>query len=311
MLIFLFGQDTFRLQNKLNEIIQYYQKINKGGLNLKLFEKDDLDFQNFKNILNSPSIFKEKKLIVLKDIFSNQIFKNEFLKQKEKILGVNDIIVIYERNEISKKDALFQFLKKNARCQEFKLLDNEKLKNWVKKEFIHYKTEIEISALEKLIEFVGNNLWQMETEIKKLISYKRNQKIQVKDVELLVNSKIETDIFKTISALIEKRKKIALTLIHRHLESGDHPLYLLKMISYQFRNLLEIKELIEKKIPYYKILNQSGLNPFVIKKNYQLAQRFTLAELKKIYQKIFQVDFDIKTGKIEPEAALDLLIAGL
>ena len=34
-----------------------------------------------------------------------------------------------------------------------------------------------------------------------------------------------------------------------------------------------------------------------------------MPQLKKIYQKIFQVDFDIKTGKIEPETALDLLLA--
>ena len=34
-----------------------------------------------------------------------------------------------------------------------------------------------------------------------------------------------------------------------------------------------------------------------------------MPELKKIYQKIFQIDLDIKTGKIEAETALDLLLA--
>jgi DNA polymerase III delta subunit len=34
-----------------------------------------------------------------------------------------------------------------------------------------------------------------------------------------------------------------------------------------------------------------------------------MPELKKIYRKIFQIDSDIKTGKIEPETALDLLLA--
>ncbi|PIV65126.1 MAG: DNA polymerase III subunit delta, partial [Candidatus Nealsonbacteria bacterium CG01_land_8_20_14_3_00_12] len=48
---------------------------------------------------------------------------------------------------------------------------------------------------------------------------------------------------------------------------------------------------------------------YIIKKSYSLAQKFTIQELKKIYQKIFQVDLDIKTGRVEPEVALDLLIA--
>jgi DNA polymerase-3 subunit delta len=47
----------------------------------------------------------------------------------------------------------------------------------------------------------------------------------------------------------------------------------------------------------------------LVKKSYRQAQRFTLWQLKKIYQKIFQVDLAIKTGKVEPETALDLFIA--
>jgi DNA polymerase III delta subunit len=50
------------------------------------------------------------------------------------------------------------------------------------------------------------------------------------------------------------------------------------------------------------------LHPFVVKKSYQQANKFTLQELKKIYQKIFKADLDIKTGKITPETALDLLL---
>jgi hypothetical protein len=36
-----------------------------------------------------------------------------------------------------------------------------------------------------------------------------------------------------------------------------------------------------------------------------------MPELKKIYQKIFQVDSDIKIGKIESETALDLLVSSI
>ena len=50
-------------------------------------------------------------------------------------------------------------------------------------------------------------------------------------------------------------------------------------------------------------------HPYVIKKTIQQARSFSLSELKKIYQKIFQVDLGIKTGKIEPETALDLFVA--
>jgi len=163
--------------------------------------------------------------------------------------------------------------------------------------------------LEKLIEYIGNDLWQMSNEIKKLASFKNNKTLRIEDIELLVRSKIETDIFKTIDAIAEKNKKQALNLFHKHLEKGDSPLYLLSMINYQFRNLLIVKDLIEKHKPYDVILKKSGLHPFVVKKSYYQSQRFTFQELKKIFQKIFKADLDIKTGRIQPEIALDLLIA--
>jgi len=149
----------------------------------------------------------------------------------------------------------------------------------------------------------------MNNEILKLVNYKNRKTINKEDIEFLIKSKIETDIFKTIDALAEKNKKQALNLLHKHLEKGDSPLYLISMINYQFRNLLIIKDLIEKAKPYNVISKTSGLHPFVVKKSYSQSQKFSFQELKKIYQKIFQIDFQIKTGRIQPEAGLDLLIA--
>ena len=309
MIIFLYGPDTYRSRQKLNEIIEHYKKVHKSGLNLKYFDLQKSSYQDFKDEIQQASMFKEKKLLVLKNIFSNPDFKIKFLEQGKNFVKSDDIILIYEENKISESDSFSKFLKKEGKSQEFKLLEDYRLKNWVKKEFDNCQTEIDSKALGRLIDYVGNNLWQMANEIKKLVSYKKRGKIEAADIKLLVRPKIETDIFKTIDALAEKKKNLALNLIHNHLEKGDTPLYLLAMINFQFRNLLAIKDLIEKNTSYSRIINQSNLHPFIVKKSFQQAKRFTLPQLKKIYQKIFEADLAIKTGKIEPETGLDLLIA--
>ena len=309
MIIFLYGPDTYRSRQKLNEIIDHYKKIHKSGLNLKYFDGKELNPEDFRDEIQQISMFAEKKLIILKDVFLNREFKERFLKDSKNFINSKDVILFFEAGEVPKDDSLFKLLKKYGKSQEFKPLGGEQLRRWVKKEFENFKTKIDEKALIKLIAFVDNNLWQMANEIKKLVSYKRGEKIKREDVELLVRPKIETDIFKTIDALAERKKALALNLIHQHLEKGDAPLYLLAMINFQFRNLLEVKDLIEKNIPYYQIINQSNLHPFIVKKSFQQAKRFTLPQLKKIYQKIFQVDLNIKTGKLDPQTALDLLIA--
>jgi len=317
MIFFIYGEDSYRAKRKLEEIILSYKKVHKSGLNLIYINANEKDFKDFYNNLKTNSMFSEKKLIILKNVFSDAKFQEDFLENTGNLENTKDIIVIYEDYFPDQRTKFFKMLQKYAKCQEFNYLQPAMLKRWVAEELGKNKAKINPDALDLLIGFVGSDLWGMTNEINKLSNYKiggpKGCFITKEDVELLVKPNIENDIFKTIDALASKDKKQALSLLHKHLENGDAPLYLLSMISYQFRNLLIIKELqgdpgtLQK--PYNLIVKKSGLHPFVAQKSYYLCNQFSIEKLKKIYQKIFQVDSDIKTGKIEPETALDLLLA--
>jgi len=308
MIIFLYGPDTYRSRRKLDEIIAQHKKTQKSGIDFKRFEGKNLDFQDFSLHFRSFSMFREKKFFILENILSNKNFTENFQKELESFSNSKDIVLFYEDGE-TPKGKFLEALKKKAKSQEFRALGREALKSWAKKEFALLGAKIEESGLERLISLAGDNSWQIANEIKKLSSFKRNKPIEEEDVNLLVKPQIETDIFSTIDALAQKNKKKALFLARYHMEKGDSPQYLLSMIVFQFRNLLVVKNLLEKNRPFYVLQKESGLHPFVARKSYYLAQKFTFETLKKIYQRLFKVDVDIKTGKIEAETALDLLIA--
>jgi len=314
MIFFLYGKDTFRSRQKLVGIIEGYKKVHKSGLNLKFFEKGEFSFEDIKSGSQTISMFEEKKLLVFKNIFSDlnkEEGLEEFLKKQK-----DDLIIVYQEGEPDKRLSLFKFLIKTAKAQEFEFLEGVKLRNWARERIESQGAKIDSPALEKLLDYVGNDLWWLSGEIDKLASYKKQGKIEEADIELLVKPKIEPEIFKTIDAIALRNnswsgKKQALKMLHQHLESGDHPLYLLSMINYQFRNLLMVKGLMEKNQPYYNILKTVKMHPFVAQKSYEQARHFTLQELKKIYQKIFQIDLMVKTGKVDSLAALDALIVSI
>jgi len=309
MIIFLYGPDTYRSRQKLKEIIEHYKKKHQSGLNLKFFDGRENDFEEFKDDFQQTSMFGEKKLLILTNIFDNSGFKEKLFKTFKSFLNSKEIILFYESGFPKKDDKFFNLLKKQAKSQEFKNLEGEKLNEWVKKEFEKLKIKITPSAITKLISFVGQDSWQLSNEIKKLANFKLGKTVEVKDIELLIKPKVETDIFKTINAIAVQNKKKSISLIREHLAKGDSPLYLFSMINFQFRNLLMIKDLIEKNHPYYSILKKTKLHPFIVKKSYQQAKFFSFFELKKIYQKLFQADLSVKTGKTDPETALNMLIA--
>ncbi len=267
MIILLYGPDTFRSRQKLNEIVERYKNTHKRGLSLRYFDAEVDSLEELLDWLKTQPMFPEKKLVVLKNA-------SKFSKHFKNFAKSEHILLFFEEGKTLPKLP-------GARAQKFEFLSGVKLREWVKKEFEKIELNSGSEVVEKLISFVGADSWRLNNEIKKLASYAKSRNLSVKDVEILVRPKIETDIFKTVRYLAFKNKKQALALIHQHLAKGDHPLYLLAMIAWQFRVML--------------LQKRSSL--------------FTPQELKKIYRKIFEADLKIKTGKMEAEAALDLLIS--
>ena len=311
MIYFIYGQDSYRAKEKLQEMIDKYKSLHKSGLSLVQINAKEKSFKDLFDNFKIVSMFNEKKLIILKDVFLNQKFGEDFLKEIKIFKDSKDIIVVFEKDEVDQRTKLFKTLIKDAKCQEFSFLDSRGLKIWFREKSEKYKLKIDPIAEATLLSYVGNDLWQLENEIKKLANFKPGKLIKKEDIILQVRPKTENNIFKTINSISEKDKKQALYFLHKHLDNGDNSLYLLSMIAYQFRNLLIIKEMIDKGLPYATIQKKSGLAPFVVSKTYYLCSQFTFLELKKIYQKIFQVDLNIKTGRIDAETALDLLIADI
>jgi len=141
------------------------------------------------------------------------------------------------------------------------------------------------------------------------MSYKVGQSINEDDIDLLVKSKIDTDIFKTLDALAKRDKKTAFRLLHEHLEQGENEIYLFSMFVYQIRVLLKLKDLIEKGTPFYNLPKLSGLHPFVVKKSSEQLKNFGFEQLKGIYKYLLKIELGLKKGRLDGSAALDLLVA--
>jgi len=316
MIIFLYGKDTYRLQEKLREIEGQYKKIHKSGLNLEKMDALQVEFEEFADKLFQYSMFIKKKLFFLENLFSNQKFKEKFLEKIKEIAKSQDLIVVFEKKELPKRDKLFLNLKKYGKSQEFEYLKGRVLENWIKNEFQREKIKVSDQAINLLLEFIGNDLWQLSNEIKKLVCLKEPLKtrdlieeVKSEDVEVLIKPKLEVNVFKIIDALSQKNKKKALKLIQESLFKENKPLVILNMINFQFRGLLIAKTLMEEGKTLNDFLKLNILKPYPTRKCWYASTGFSLNQLKRIYQKIFEADLNMKTGKIQPEEGLKMLIA--
>ena len=114
-----------------------------------------------------------------------------------------------------------------------------------------------------------------------------------------------------VDALGRRDGRTAAQTLHRLLEAGEHPLGLLAMVVRQFRLLIQVKELRTEGASSQEIANALGLHPFPASKLHNQANHFTAAQLETVYRHLLDTDVAIKSGEIEAEVALDLLVAGL
>lgn len=328
MIIFLYGPDTFRSRQKLKEIKEkFIREIDKSGLNIETLNGADLEVQEFEKAIATPPFLAKKRLVIIEDLIAKnkgQKLQKEILETLEKNSLQDTIIVFWEgnldqpkakklRSKISAKrsNLLFARLQKEKYAQEFDLLSEAEVYRFTETEIKKRGGKIQIPALKLLVDLVGNDLWQMNSEIDKLLALSKNEIIGLEMVENLVKNKLEEDIFKLTDALGQKNKKLALKLLADQLENNASPTELLAKITWQFRNLLIVKNFVEKNgagYPSQRLTFQLGLHPFVVKKTLDQVKNHDLNQLKKIYQNLLKIDYKIKTSSIDPEVLFDLLI---
>ncbi|MFC1613211.1 DNA polymerase III subunit delta [Patescibacteria group bacterium] len=325
MIIFLYGADTFRSYQKLKGIKNaFLKKIEGGNLNLAEIDNNNLTFADFKKEVSTMPFIAKERMVIFKNIIS-QNKKDDLQQQIIQLLKTENYpqenVIIFIEDAPDKRKALFKYLtnKKNpikVYQQEFNFLNDMQLKKWIIQKVTENNAEINGQAVGArhavplLINKIGNNLWQMNNEINKLASYDKN--ISIENINALVRTKDDDNIFNLTDAIGNKNKKLAFQLLAEQLHSGANIMYIMVMLTRQYRLLLEIKDYLltsgNVNSSSYEISGKLKMHPFVVQKLLSQARLYDMSILKKIYNKILQIDVKSKTTNLNIETLLDMMI---
>lgn len=314
MIQFLFGADTFSSRQKLNEIIAKFKSADKAGLNLVNLDMSEKKLADFNKVIGAMPFLAPTRLIVVKNLLAESDVKTQesvLASITQKKVPSSTDIVFFEYQPVDKRLKSFKSLKKLAQTKEFAALSPYELAGWIKSEIKRRGGKIDSGAAEKLAAFTGTDLWRVSCELDKLSAYCRGREIRVGDVELLVKSNLDENIFHLVDAIGQGDCRGALKLLHENLALGKNEQYLLTMIAYQFRNLAQVVPLRERGMSADEMKRELGLHPYVIGKTLNQARHFTLKKVTQVYDKLVNADLAMKTGKIDPRTALDLLVVGV
>ena len=327
MIIFLYGADTYRSQQKLNDLKnKFIAEIDSNSQSLIMLSGATTTLKEINEKISTGSLFVKKRMVVIEDIFENKSDKlfsdlENFLKKRDEAAKSDeDNIIIFRDGDLNSKDRklkkdaqkLFTYLLSQKYTQEFKQLSNLQLIDFVKKETASLDRKIETAAATILINRTNSDLWRLTTELHKLaMAISSNAEITSDEVKNQVSGAFDENIFALTDAIANCQKKAALLIIEEQYLAGLSEDYILMMLTRQFKIMLQVKSALENNLSQLQIASELKLHPYVIKKTLAQVSNFSLENIKKKLNSLILLDFSNKTGSANLKAELSLFIAKL
>ncbi len=325
----LYGKDEFSVQKALEKIEKELGDNEMLAVNTSILDGQQIRLSQLVDACSSVPFLCSYRLVIVKGLLGRFEPKSGSEKRParskgktnsamEEWIGLAEYIkqmppttvLILIDGEVKPGNRLMKSLSPMATVKGFAALKDSDLNDWVQERVKDGDGKILPAAVKMLVRLVGPDLWVMNAEIDKLLAYCSGRAITEDDVKQLTSYTREANIFALVDAILEGRRSQAQQLLHRLLQDGASPSYILAMITRQLRLIVLAKDIGKKK----STGTSSGLesvSEYSLQKATKQAKEFTLERIKRAYDKLLEADLGIKTGKYEGDLALDLLVVEL
>jgi len=326
----LYGKDDFSLQQKLEEIKKELDNQEMLAVNTSIFDDRQLSLSQLKDACSAVPFLCPYRLVIAKGLLGRFELKSGSERRTtrsraklnsglEEWMGLAEYVrqmppttmLVLIDGEIKANNRLLKSVASQAKVMVFAPVSDRNLSDWIQDRVKQGGGTISPGAIKLLVGLVGADLWTMSSEIDKLLAYCSGQVITEDSVKQVTSYAREANIFSLVDAILEGRRNVAQQLLHRLLQEGASPSYVLAMITRQLRLIVIAKDLGPK---LSRPENRNRLEPtsdYGLEKAVKQAKAYTLERIKKAYRKLLEADIAIKTGKYDSDLALDLLVVEL
>lgn len=316
-LIYLFtGTSEIFIKNRMNRIIQSYTKLEKAII------KYDMETTTLSTVLEDAitiPLLEDIKIIILKNpIFLTKVSeasKNDVKSFIKYLKNPNDttILMIDATNlTIHQANEIYKTLKNVARIIDYPDPEEIEIKGWIVRSFDANGIDIKDEALNLLLEYIGDDQPRLAGEIEKLTSYVgKNGTIRPSDIRLLVPKNVNNEIYQLIKAIIGQDLHQVHSIYDNLITHTKDSMTIISLISNKFKELLSTYRLLKfgySQSDVAKFYNVSTGKAYYI---VQEAKAFKISDLEYYVDKLAELDFQIKSGKIDKTVGLELFLLKL
>tara|TARA_B100000401_G_C52740806_1_gene688239 strand:- start:199 stop:1164 length:966 start_codon:yes stop_codon:yes gene_type:complete len=313
------GEDSYSISQEIRKIKSKLGLNDVISSNVSYFDNHPINFHEFLSTSKAIPFMSDRRIIIVSNLLSkiqNKVKSIpgewlEFYKYIDEIPPTSEIFFV-ENIELKTNGIGLNSIGDQCEIKNFKKKKGYELESWIKNKILELNAKASPNAIKRLLWMTSGDLYTLENEINKLTLYVEDREIEVSDVNILISSSRQSNIFLFIDAVMDKKPGVALNELYSMILDGVSIGQIINMLARQVRLLILCKDFLNKNLSRDEIGKRIFINNnFVLEKTLSQSNRFDLENLIRIQNKLLSTDISIKTGSMDQRTAVEILASEL
>ncbi len=300
----IIGDDAFIREKEISRLKEKFLSKDEVDLNFSTYFPHNID--EIINSVETMPFMAEKRIVLVKE---SQNFPDSGVDALTAYLEkpAKQAILILAADSSFKKSKIFKGISKHFEIIEANKPGNVDLRKWIKMFFNKEKISITDRAVDLILNFKGDDTQGIRMELEKLACFSSDGKIDVADIEAIVNKGVKENVFKLVDAVNSKNSEWVFKILNDLYDLKKQPQEIIGYMSWYFKIIQKILLLSGRSLGAQSIASELGYSPGYTKRLCEQAKKYSKEKVKRWTIAIFRTDNDIKTGRCQGRLALEML----
>ena len=312
------GTEKFLQDQVRTEILKKIKIDGEDDLNFLSFDMENSSIDEIIAEAETLPFFGDQRLVFVENPYfltgekgTNGIAQNtdllvNYLKEP---LETTVLVIFSPYEKLDERKKVTKQLKKTAITIDVKQLDEKAVRQYLLNTLENSEIKMDRQAIDLFLRLTDLDLSKMMRELQKILLYGQEQEvITVKEIEQLVPKTLEHNLFDMTQYILSGRTEQALRLFQDLVTQGEETIKINAILLSQIRLFLQTKFLVKIGYQQANIAETLKIHPYRVKLAMQEVRKFNEQTLRRLFDELVEMDYEIKSGKIEKELSFQLFV---
>lgn len=292
VLYFFTGENDYALEK---EVLRWKKAFcdKHGSENFLQLHAREASLSDILDAVSAMPFIAEKRLVLIRGI--PKIDKEDIVTITENVHP--QVLVAFVESKPDKRLGAVKALTEIADMKEFAPLSPRELGSWASALVQAEGGSIDEKSFSMLLQVVGTDQWTLESELKKLVLFAPDGKIEPAHIDILAVPSGEQVVWKLTDMIGNRRADDALKFLANRLERGEDPYGIWSILLNMIKNVTLVWACLQEGVRDDKsIASAAGIHFFAVRGLLPLAKSLDAVRVRQLVRFATDADLALKTG---------------